>query len=209
VAIYNQLHSHLEVVAGAIHVLQHFTTSPITVYVHRRVISDNLYGFKAWMQPQRGIVLKKCKEYDNATRYDLVWFVSPEYDLAEVADRIKQMQPKAFLLMIHNGHMLEEPMQKLIQLAGDQPLFSLAPHVANFTMKRPRVTKQVEWVLPIYPFSPAQPCTSSNTQVRGCGCGWLEKAACGLARNAEHTVVDIGVRCWELVPEQPSAAAAC
>lgn len=166
VAIYNQLHSHLEVVAGALHVLRHFTTSPITVYVHRRVLSDNLYGFKAWMQPQQGLLLKKCHEYNSATRYDLVWFISPEYDLTEIADRIKQMQPKASLLMIHNGHMKEEPLQKLIQLAGDQPLFTLSPHVANFTMKRPRVTKQVDWVLPIYPFTPAQPCTSSNAQVR-------------------------------------------
>ena len=36
-AIYNQVHFHLEVVAGAVHVLQQLTTEPVTVYLPAKV----------------------------------------------------------------------------------------------------------------------------------------------------------------------------
>jgi hypothetical protein len=42
---------------------------------------------------------------------------------------------------------------------SDVPVLSLAPHVANSVAARDAFPVTPDWILPIFPFEPAKPCT--------------------------------------------------
>ena len=162
-AIWNQVWFHLEVVAGAMHVLGELTSAPITIYLNERVMKTDWYGFKSWMGKRPGVIWKDCKEYDGKTEYDLVWFVSPEYHLPYIAQVTAQMKPKVGLYMVHNGHIPFEEIKKVEELAKGSAILSLAPHVANFVANRSSLP--TEWILPIYPYQPANVCALNDLTV--------------------------------------------
>jgi hypothetical protein len=175
-AIVNQVHFHLEVVAGAMLVLKRLTSAPVTVYMPAKVIKNNWYGFMSWLGTKEGYIWKDSTEYDGTTKYDLVWFISPEYNTAWVGTVFDQMQPKVAMVMVHNGHIKDDDFKKLDALSqkSQVPLITLAPHVAKYISNRTEL--QPEWVLPIYPYQPASACGLADLQVgnnssNGCDSG--------------------------------------
>jgi hypothetical protein len=166
-AIWNQVWFHLEVVAGAMHVLGDFSSAPLTIYLNERVMKTDWYGFKSWMGKRQGVIWKDCKEYDGKTQYDLVWFISPEYHLPYIAQVTAQMKPKVGLYMVHNGHIPLEEIRKVEDLAKGTAILSLAPHVANFVGNR--TSLPTEWILPIFPYLPANVCALHDLTVSGRG----------------------------------------
>lgn len=162
-AIVNQVHFHLEVVAGAMHILKDYTTEPVDVYLPAKVVKTNWYGFFSWMGNNKSIRFKECKEYDGVTTYDLVWFISPEYHLPYIETTSKQMKPKVALYMVHNGHIKDADFKRIQALSPQLPLLSLAPHVAHYISNR--TSQPTDWILPIYPFMPAKKCGLDDMQV--------------------------------------------
>lgn len=165
IAIVNQVHFHLEVVAGAMHILKQMTSAPVTIYLPAKVLKTNWYGFINWLGGREGFIWKEGKEYDGKTQYDLVWFITPERHLPWITTVSEQMKPKVALYMVHNGNLPDTDFKVLNKLAGNMPLLTLAPHVAKNISKR--VTNPPEWVLPVYPYTPAAECRLSDLQVGG------------------------------------------
>jgi hypothetical protein len=68
------------------------------------------------------------------------------------------------MYMVHNGHLPEESWQLVKSLASDEvPVLALAPHVAA-SMANRSLPLQPDWILPIYPFQPANPCTLEDVK---------------------------------------------
>jgi hypothetical protein len=192
-AIVNQVFFHLEVVAGAMHVLRDFSSEPLTIYLHEKVMNTNWYGFKSWMGTQQGVIWKDCKDYDGKKQYDVVWFVSPEYHLPWVAARVAEMKPKVALHMVHNGHIKDEDMQKVLALTSGSTVYTLAPHVAKYITNRTKAP--TEWILPIFPYTPANVCALADLQVRssqgpgGPVCLLLRQTCSGAAAREQFACV--------------------
>jgi hypothetical protein len=164
IAIVNQVHFHLEVVAGAMHVLKPLTSGPVTVFLPAKVLKTNWYGFRNWLADKEGFEWKECKEYDGTSTYDLVLFISPEYNTAWVAQVTEQMKPKVALYYVHNGHIPDAEFNKIKALSPKFPLLTLSPHVAkNISARAAPVEPQ--WVLPIFPYTPASVCSLADIQV--------------------------------------------
>jgi len=164
IAIVNQVHFHLEVVAGAMHVTKAMTSAPVTVYLPAKVLKTNWYGFINWLGGREGFIWKEGKEYDGKTTYDLVWFITPERGIPWVTTVSAQMQPKVAMYMVHNGHLPDADFKALRTMSGKLPLLTLSPHVAkNITGKTGEVPP--EWILPIFPYTPATLCQLSDLQV--------------------------------------------
>ncbi|KAF8068202.1 Ugt3a1 [Scenedesmus sp. PABB004] len=162
-AIVNQVHFHLEVVAGAMQVLSGLTSAPVTVYLPAKVLSGNWYGFRNWLGAREGFEWKECKDYDGTTTYDLVWFVSPEYHISWVASVAAQMKPAVALVMVHNGHIPDADFNKIKAINPGFPLITLSPHVAaNISSRAAPVSPQ--WLLPIYPYTPGNACALADIQ---------------------------------------------
>eukprot|EP00878_Enallax_costatus_P027190 GHUV01029251.1.p1 GENE.GHUV01029251.1~~GHUV01029251.1.p1 ORF type:complete len:273 (+),score=50.88 GHUV01029251.1:233-1051(+) len=162
-AIVNQVHFHLEVVAGAMHVLKGMTSAPVTIYLPAKVLKTGWYGFTTWLGNKEGFLWKECKEYDGVTTYDLVWFISPEYHIPWVQQVSQQMKPKVAMYMVHNGHIPAADFNRIKAMSGRFPLITLSPHVAkNISAKAAPIDPQ--WVLPIYPYSPANTCSLADIQ---------------------------------------------
>lgn len=165
IAIVNQVHFHLEVVAGAMHVCKEMTSHPVTVYLPAKVLKTNWYGFINWLGGREGFIWKEGKEYDGKTTYDLVWFITPERHIPWVTTVSQQMQPKVAMFMVHNGHLPDSDFKALRDMSGKLPLLTLSPHVAkNITGKTGDVAP--EWILPIFPYTPATQCQLEDLQVR-------------------------------------------
>ncbi|GBF89288.1 hypothetical protein Rsub_02165 [Raphidocelis subcapitata] len=172
-AIYNPVHFHLEVVAGAVNVLQQLTTEPVDVYLPEKVVKANWYGFLSWMGEMEDVRLIDSNNYDGVTHYDLVWFISPEFrppalkmSVAEhvkaTGEMIARMQAKVVMLMVHNGHLPEDVFNGVASLATPGvPLLTLAPHVASSIANR---TRSPGWLLPTLPFAPAAPCALADVK---------------------------------------------
>lgn len=164
IAIVNQVHFHLEVVAGAMHVCKEMTSDPVTVYLPAKVLKTNWYGFINWLGGREGFIWKEGKEYDGKTTYDLVWFITPERHIPWVTTVSQQMQPKVAMYMVHNGHLPDSDFKALRTMSGKLPLLTLSPHVAkNITGKTGDVLP--EWILPIFPYTPATQCQLEDLQV--------------------------------------------
>lgn len=105
-----------------------------------------------------------------------MWFISPEFDLQSISEVAEQMKPALQLFYVHNGHMPEQDFNQLRALSPDLPLVGMAPHVATYVTNRlgqPSQEQQLstatapaaaqaakaEWLLPIWPFLPQQPCS--------------------------------------------------
>lgn len=165
IAIVNQVHFHLEVVAGAMHVCKEMTSDPVTVYLPAKVLKTNWYGFINWLGGREGFIWKEGKEYDGKTTYDLVWFITPERHIPWITTVSQQMQPKVAMYMVHNGHLPDADFKALRTMSGKLPLLTLSPHVAkNITGKTGDVAP--EWILPIFPYTPAVLCQLEDLQVR-------------------------------------------
>jgi hypothetical protein len=162
-AVINQVHFHLEVVAGAMHVLRGLTSLDVHVYLPAKVLAANWYGFASWMRGAPGVVWRQLKEYDGRERYDLAWFLSPEYHIPYVEQVVAAMKPKVTLLYVHNAHMPDEDFARLrkVSEAAGVPFVTLAPHVARYIHNRTAGTAAAVdpvWVLPVYPYAAAKPC---------------------------------------------------
>lgn len=182
IAVVNQVHFHLEVVAGAMHVTKQMTSAPVTVYLPAKVLKTNWYGFVNWLGGREGFIWKEGKEYDGKTTYDLVWFITPERHIPWVITIAEQMKPKVAMFMVHNGHLPDSDFKALRTLSGKMPLLTLSPHVSkNITGKTGDVPP--EWILPIYPYTPAMLCQLSDLQVRP------PTAAAWLCRTPMHTIL--------------------
>ncbi len=171
-AIYNQVHFHLEVVAGAMHVLRGLTSAPIDVFLPDKVIKGNWYGFSTWLGSREGFVWHDYKSYAGNETYDMVWFISPEYAPASMAELAKQMAPKLALYYIHNGHIGDVEFNAIKALSGKTPLITLSAHVAKNISARAAPVEPT-WLLPIYPFQPATVCALADLQV-----GWGGMLCC-------------------------------
>jgi hypothetical protein len=162
-AVVNQVQFHLEVVAGAMHVLRGLTSLDVHVYLPAKVLAQNWYGFASWMRGAPGVVWRQLKEYDGRERYDLAWFLSPEYHIPYVEQVVAAMKPKVTLLYVHNAHMPESDFARLkkLQSAAGVPFVTLAPHVARYIQNRTAGTESAVdpvWVLPVYPYVATKPC---------------------------------------------------
>jgi hypothetical protein len=182
IAIFNQVTIHLHVVAGAMHVLRPLTSAPVTVFLPAQVLQGNLYGFmdKGWIGSSEGFLWRDVQQFDQEERFDLVWFISPEWDTKYIKDVAQQMNPKMALYYVHNGHMPAEDFDILKGLSPDLPLLTMAPHVAQYVRERLQENSSstagvaaaaaaacdAEWVLPIFPYQPAEPCTQQHAEVR-------------------------------------------
>lgn len=164
-AIVNQVKFHLEVVAGAMNVLRNFSSEPVTVYLHEDSIQVDHLGFQPWMASQEGVVWKAFKDYNSTKTYDLVWFISPEYDVKDIKKAYSSMKPKVALFMVHNGHVKEDNLNQLLSMTSGGPVYTLGPHVAQYITNRTK--SQAEWLLPIMPYKPFQPCHLEDMQARG------------------------------------------
>uniref|UniRef100_A0A383VTG1 Glycosyl transferase family 1 domain-containing protein n=1 Tax=Tetradesmus obliquus TaxID=3088 RepID=A0A383VTG1_TETOB len=163
IAIVNQVHFHLEVVAGAMHVLKPLTSGPVTVFLPAKVLKTNWYGFRNWLADKEGFEWKECKEYDGTTTYDLVLFISPEYQTSWVAQVAGQMKPKVALYYVHNGHIPDAEFNRIKAMSPKFPLLTLSPHVAkNISARAAPVEPQ--WLLPIFPYTPASVCSLADIQ---------------------------------------------
>jgi hypothetical protein len=200
-AIFNQVNIHLHVVAGAMHVLRPLSSAAVTVFLSAEVLEGNLYGFmdEGWIGSMEGFNWRDVKQFDQEERFDLVWFISPEWDTKYISSVAQQMNPRMALYYVHNGHMPEEDFDILKGLSPELPLLTMAPHVAQYVRTRlqenssstaaapaaaPAAAQDAEWVLPIFPYQPAEPCTHQQAQVsRRLGSGpaswhWLAWCAC-------------------------------
>jgi hypothetical protein len=203
IAIVNQVHFHLEVVAGAMHVCKEMTSAPVTVYLPAKVLKTNWYGFINWLGGREGFIWKEGKEYDGKTTYDLVWFITPERHIPWITTVSQQMQPKVAMYMVHNGHLPDSDFKALRTMSGKLPLLTLSPHVAkNITGKTGEVAP--EWILPIFPYTPATECKLEDLQV----CSWQE----GIAGADSWTRGGAGCcqqQGWQQQRHAPAPAAAC
>eukprot|EP00882_Tetradesmus_deserticola_P011348 GHRQ01012006.1.p1 GENE.GHRQ01012006.1~~GHRQ01012006.1.p1 ORF type:complete len:210 (+),score=43.33 GHRQ01012006.1:43-672(+) len=166
IAIVNQVHFHLEVVAGAMHVLKPLTSGTVTVFLPAKVLKTNWYGFRNWLADKEGFEWKDSKDYDGTTTYDLVLFISPEYHTSWVAQITEQMKPKVALYYVHNGHIPDADFSKLKALSPKFPLLTLSPHVAKNISAR-AAPMEPQWLLPIFPYAPASVCSLADVQVIG------------------------------------------
>jgi hypothetical protein len=175
IAVVNQVHFHLEVVAGAMHLCKQMTSAPVTVYLPAKVLKTNWYGFINWLGGKEGFIWKEGKEYDGKTAYDLVWFITPERHIPWVQTVSQQMKPQVAMYMVHNGHLPDSDFKALHTMSGKLPLLTLSPHVAkNITGKTGDVPP--EWILPIFPYQPAMQCALADLQVsysKHCWYLWL------------------------------------
>lgn len=173
IAIYNQVHIHLHVVAGVMQVLRPFTSGPITVFLLSEVLNGNRYGFMEWLGQLDGFQYKDCKQFEQTApgTYDLVWYISPEWDSTMIQRIGEQASPKLALYYVHNGHMPEPDFDVIKRLSPDVPLLTMAPHVAQYVSRRLQDNKTAgaattaEWVLPTFPYQPLEPCTLQQMQV--------------------------------------------
>lgn len=156
-------------------VLKPLTSAAVTVFVTSRVLKENWYGFMDWIGDEDGFVWKECEAYDGSEAFDFVWFISPEFDLQSISAVAEQMKPALQLFYVHNGHMPEQQQEfnQLRALSPDLPLVGMAPHVAAYVTNRLEQSSQeqqlststaqaaakAEWLLPIWPFVPQQPCS--------------------------------------------------
>lgn len=190
-AIFNQVTIHLHVVAGAMHVLRPLSSAAVTVFLPAEVLEGNLYGFmnKGWLGSMEGFDFKDVKQFDQAEKFDLVWFISPEWDTKYISSVVQQMKPITALYYVHNGHMPEEDFNIIKGLSPELPLLTMAPHVAQYVRTRLQENSsstedaaaaaaghEAEWVLPIFPYQPADPCTQAQV-----GSSSSSKACCRTA----------------------------
>jgi len=165
-AVINQVQFHLEVVAGAMHVLRSLTSLDVHVYLPAKVLAANWYGFASWMRGAPGVQWRQLKEYDGRERYDLAWFLSPEYHIPYVEQVVAAMRPKVTLLYVHNAHMPEADFARLRKLSESAgvPLTTLAPHVARYIRNRTAAAGgaggavEPVWMLPVYPYAATRAC---------------------------------------------------
>lgn len=173
-AIFNQVSIHLHVVAGAMHVLRPFSSAAVTVFLPAQVLQGNLYGFMdtGWLGSMEGYIWQDIQQFDQAERFDLIWFISPEWDTKYISSVAQQMNPKVALYYVHNGHMPDQDFETIKGLSPELPLLTMAPHVAEYVStrlqensSRAAAAHEAEWVLPIFPYQPADPCTQHQAQV--------------------------------------------
>ncbi|WIA10164.1 hypothetical protein OEZ85_010368 [Tetradesmus obliquus] len=217
-AIFNQVNIHLHVVAGAMHVLRPLTSAAVTVFLPAAVLEGNLYGFmdKGWIGSMEGFIWRDVKQFDQEEKFDLVWFISPEWDAKYISSVAKQMDPKMALYYVHNGHMPDEDFDVLKRLSPELPLLTMAPHVAQYVASRLQenssstaaaaapAAHEAEWVLPIFPYQPAVPCTQQQTEgSEGCLSGF------SIAGSTDSSLRNY-TRMWEQIrsyKQQQGAAA--
>jgi hypothetical protein len=180
-AIVIQEKFHLEVVAGALNVLRDFSSAPVTVYLHEDSIQLDHLGFQPWMASQEGVVWKAFNDYRNSSTYDLVWFISPEYHVPQIQKAYSAMKPKAALVMVHNGHVKVENLTKLQEMTSGGPIYTLGPHVAKYISNRTKAP--AEWLLPIMPYKPFQPCLLKDMQAREGTQKRRRDAGCNMGRG--------------------------
>jgi hypothetical protein len=150
------------------------TSAPVTVYLPAKVLKTNWYGFINWLGGREGFIWKEGKEYDGKTTYDLVWFITPERHIPWITTVSQQMQPKVAMYMVHNGHLPDSDFKALRTMSGKLPLLTLSPHVSkNITGKTGEVAP--EWILPIFPYTPATECKLEDLQVHS----WQEGTVWG------------------------------
>ncbi|KAF6265350.1 hypothetical protein COO60DRAFT_1041000 [Scenedesmus sp. NREL 46B-D3] len=133
-AIFNQVSIHLHVVAGAMHVLRPFSSAAVTVFLPAQVLQGNLYGFMdtGWLGSMEGYIWQDIQQFDQAERFDLIWFISPEWDTKYISSVAQQMNPKVALYYVHNGHMPDQDFETIKGLSPELPLLTMAPHVAEY-----------------------------------------------------------------------------
>eukprot|EP00775_Hariotina_reticulata_P006842 gene6842-7060_t len=174
-AILNQVDFHLHVVAGAMHVLQPLTSAPVSVYLTDKVLNHNHFGFMEWLGSAEGFEYKDCAQIKDNTAYDLVWLISPEWDISWTEQVLRKMQYKVALLYVHNGHMPDADFSRLRRLSPHFPLLTMSPHVADYVSNRLQQASSdsdkhvdgaasADWVLPIWPYQPSEYITEDTRQ---------------------------------------------
>jgi hypothetical protein len=168
---------HLHVVAGAMHVLQPLSSAPVTVYLTDKVLNHNHFGFMEWLGSAEGFEYKDCSHINDKTAYDLVWLISPEWDVTWTEKVLQTMQYKVALLYVHNGHMPDDEFSRIRRFSPQFPLLTMSPHVADYVSDRLQQTSSgsssdkdnvgaatADWVLPIWPYQPSEPITKGSLQ---------------------------------------------
>mmetsp|Transcript_40261 Transcript_40261/g.89407 ORF Transcript_40261/g.89407 Transcript_40261/m.89407 type:complete len:399 (+) Transcript_40261:273-1469(+) len=154
IAIINEKAFHLEVVGGLIQVLSPYIDTT-TIYLHPLNFRERTFDFgfmdllKEYPGRMRGLSSLSFPQFDVAI------FVSPEYRVDYVREVIQRMQPRAVVMLIHNG---DAPgVVHLPGLHSNTHFMTLAPHVAKFVNNRLNMTT-VDWMLPLRPMQPVRPC---------------------------------------------------
>lgn len=159
--------------AGSLHVLQAMTSALITVYLPDEVYKENWYGFMDWLGKRTDVDWRLCKNYkqDAGERYDIVWFISPEWDINLTEAVIETLNPRMVLMYLHNGHMPQDDFNRLRALSRDLPLLTMAPHVANYVQQRLNAdptaagASKAEWMIPTLKYEGNRRCKLPQLQV--------------------------------------------
>lgn len=166
IALVNHVHFHLEVVAGYLEVLD-ATMGDVTVFLHPRVVVGNHMGFMDYL----GYNKLTFKDYrDLKSHYDVIIFISPEWNLPTVQAIVQVSKPKVVIAAIHNGN--AKTLKSIASLTSNTHLVTLAPHVANNVSS---VSQNiVHWVLPTKAFTASNPCnTLARLSQRDCLKGFV------------------------------------
>lgn len=145
----------------------------MTVYLPKAVLQDNWYGFLDWLGKRTDVNWRLCGRYeqDHNEHYDVVWFISPEWDIDLTERVIRTLNPKMTLLYIHNGHMPQYDFDRLRALSSNMPLLTMAPHVARYVQQRldarpaAEGASRAEWMIPTMKYQADRLHSQHQTQV--------------------------------------------
>jgi hypothetical protein len=180
-AVYNVVDFHLHVVAGALQVLRRLSSAPVTAFMTPGVLVGDRFGFSGWLGRTPGVEWRSLEdaERNKGHGFDLVWFLSPEWDIQRTRAAAVALRPRVALYYVHNGHMPAQQLAELAALCGpDVPLLGMGPHVARHLAARlsgelhellldglptPRHARVAEWLFPT-----AEWCASSSSSSISC-----------------------------------------
>ena len=158
IAIVSERAFHLEVLAGYIHILEHYAATT-TVFMHPLNFPDRALDF--------GFIEFMSDEFTGDVRglpalgmppFDVVIFISPEYRVNYAKEFVARAKPQLVILVVHNGD--AETVSDLRTVHKNAVLVTLAPHVAKFVSDR--LKYQVDWMLPLRALKPINVCNDAN-----------------------------------------------
>ncbi|EFJ52708.1 hypothetical protein VOLCADRAFT_85968 [Volvox carteri f. nagariensis] len=166
IGIINGVPYHYEVLAGLMHTFRPYARRT-DIYVNPYTRTSS--GDGAWEVLRRSRVnyifltrniLKNIAQ--QKPFYDLLILVSPDYELDANEELLRHIRRHMTVAIVHNSDFNET--ERLIRVAeggsSGARLVTLSPHTA--TSLASATGRQVDWVLPVYPFKPKTNCLDAS-----------------------------------------------
>lgn len=144
IAILSEHSFHQEVVLGFIEAL-HVQNISLFVFLPSGILGRTK-NFGIVQIASSCLTLRSLPSREaNFRHFDLLLFVSPEYNAMKTHRLIKSfVEPRILVFVIHNGDAMS--LRKLVDLHPKARLIALAPHVRNYVIQR--WGWKVDWFLP-------------------------------------------------------------